>query len=192
MINPRKRSAELIMDKTKVKTAPRIRSFISRYFRHFIAYEFFMMTLLFVTLQLTESGKFPPLNHNPRSPEAESPDFQIEHVETTITKRWGAIPKTEHCNKQERIATLLSVLLGFLAADQWYAHHWVLAVFKMLTLGGLGFWWCADNIMWSKSFCVNLCLSLKCSPCLACVLTYEIVIGGVYGTPGCPGGYGGT
>lgn len=57
---------------------------------------------------------------------------------------------------------LLSLFLGLLGVDQFYAHHWPLAIFKFLTLGGLGTWAFVDMILW--------------------------IVGGVYGTPGCPGG----
>ncbi|KAF2240693.1 hypothetical protein BU26DRAFT_572627 [Trematosphaeria pertusa] len=87
---------------------------------------------------------------------------------TPLTARswggWAAHPQTERCYKQERIATLLAFWLGPLGVDQWYARHWVLAVFKMLTLGGLGVWHVVDVNLW--------------------------IVGGIYGTPGCPGGSG--
>lgn len=59
---------------------------------------------------------------------------------------------------------LLSIFLGVFGVDQWYAHHWILAVFKTLTLGLSGIWALVDVILW--------------------------IVGGVYGTPGCPGGSG--
>ena len=57
---------------------------------------------------------------------------------------------------------LLAFWLGVLGMDQWYARHWILAVFKMATLGGLGVWALVDINLW--------------------------IVGGFYGTPGCPGG----
>lgn len=57
---------------------------------------------------------------------------------------------------------LLSLFLGCLGVDQFYARHWPLAVFKLLTGGGLGLWALVDMVLW--------------------------IVGGVYGTPGCPGG----
>jgi len=50
--------------------------------------------------------------------------------------------------------------MGIFGADHWYAGHWVLAVFNMLTLGGIGVWALVDVPLW--------------------------IIGGFYGTPGCP------
>lgn len=108
-----------------------------------------------------------------------------------LLRRWGGFderPLDNKCYRQERTAMLLSLFLGSIGVDQFYAHHWPLAVFKMLSglglwlglgvsiisdnpfglvLGGLvsswsGLWWLVDMILW--------------------------IVGGVYGTPGCPGG----
>ncbi|KAM0546015.1 hypothetical protein ACHAPJ_011029 [Fusarium lateritium] len=82
-----------------------------------------------------------------------------------VTRSWGGFdqrPLTEKCYRQERTAMLLSLFFGCLGIDQYYAHHWPLAIFKMLTFGGLGLWALLDMILW--------------------------IVGGVYGTPGCPGG----
>ncbi|EWZ78181.1 hypothetical protein FOXG_14068 [Fusarium oxysporum f. sp. lycopersici 4287] len=81
------------------------------------------------------------------------------------TRGWGGFdeqPRTEKCYRQERTAMILSLLFGVLGVDQFYARHWPLAVFKLLTLGGFGLWSFIDVILW--------------------------MVGGVYGTPGCPGG----
>lgn len=81
-----------------------------------------------------------------------------------LIRRWGGFserPLNDRCYRQERTAMLLSVFLGIFGVDQWYAHHWVLAVFKTLTLGLSGIWALVDVILW--------------------------IVGGVYGTPGCPG-----
>ncbi|KAH6869866.1 hypothetical protein B0T10DRAFT_412704 [Thelonectria olida] len=78
---------------------------------------------------------------------------------------WGGFaerPMTDKCYQQERTAMFLSLFLGLLGVDQFYARHWPLAVFKFLTIGGLGLWSLIDTILW--------------------------IVGGVYGTPGCPGG----
>ena len=80
-------------------------------------------------------------------------------------RSWGGFderPLTATCYEQERTAMLLALILGCLGVDQFYARHWALAVFKLLTLGGLGTWWFIDLVLWD--------------------------VGGVYGTPGCPGG----
>ncbi|RYN18475.1 hypothetical protein AA0112_g11572 [Alternaria arborescens] len=75
---------------------------------------------------------------------------------------WDERADTERCYKQERTATLLAFWLGVFGADHWYARHWILAVFKTATLGGLGIWAVVDVNLW--------------------------IVGGYYGTPGCPGG----
>ncbi|KAF5530070.1 TM2 domain-containing protein [Fusarium napiforme] len=83
----------------------------------------------------------------------------------SITRSWGGFderPLTEKCYRQERTAMILSLLFGVIGADQFYAHHWPLAVFKLITIGGVGVWAFVDMILW--------------------------IVGGVYGTPGCPGG----
>ncbi|KAH6949331.1 hypothetical protein DER45DRAFT_650197 [Fusarium avenaceum] len=80
-------------------------------------------------------------------------------------RSWGGFderPLTNKCYRQERVAMLLSLFFGVVGADQYYARHWPLAVFKMLTLGGFGLWALIDMVLW--------------------------IVGGVYGTPGCPGG----
>ncbi|KAI5456107.1 hypothetical protein BGZ63DRAFT_496631 [Mariannaea sp. PMI_226] len=80
-------------------------------------------------------------------------------------KAWGGFnerPMTAKCYEQERTAMILSLFFGLLGADQFYAGHWPLAIFKLLTVGGLGLWSLIDTILW--------------------------IVGGVYGTPGCPGG----
>ncbi|RMJ00526.1 hypothetical protein CDV36_015923 [Fusarium kuroshium] len=91
--------------------------------------------------------------------------MQTEHETSLVKRSWGGFderPMTEKCYRQERTAMLLSLFLGVLGVDQFYAHHWPLAVFKFMTLGGLGTWAFVDMILW--------------------------IVGGVYGTPGCPGG----
>jgi hypothetical protein len=59
---------------------------------------------------------------------------------------------------------LLSVFVGLLGVDQFYAHHWVLAIFKLVTFGGFFIWAIVDVFLWIE--------------------------GGFYGTPGCKGGPG--
>ncbi|KAJ5152504.1 hypothetical protein N7492_009784 [Penicillium capsulatum] len=90
----------------------------------------------------------------PIVPPAESDEHHNEHY---IHARWR--DSDNKCDRQERTATLLAIFLGTLGVDQWYAHHWALAVFKLLTGGGFGIWSLVDIILW--------------------------VVGGVYDTPGC-------
>ncbi|KAJ3454279.1 hypothetical protein MRS44_018173 [Fusarium solani] len=66
-------------------------------------------------------------------------------------RSWGGFderPITAKCYRQERTALILSFVVGTLGVDQFYAHHWPLAVFKLLTLGGGGIWWFVDVILW--------------------------------------------
>lgn len=55
---------------------------------------------------------------------------------------------TEDCLRQERTAVFLATLLGLIGVDQFYAHHWALAVFKLITIGGFGIWWVVDMVLW--------------------------------------------
>ncbi|KAH7184212.1 hypothetical protein BKA60DRAFT_474715, partial [Fusarium oxysporum] len=89
----------------------------------------------------------------------------IERPFDLAKRSWGGFderPTTAKCYRQERTAMLLAFFLGSFGIDQFYAHHWPLAVFKLLTLGAGGIWWLVDVVLW--------------------------MVGGVYGTPGCPGG----
>lgn len=96
-----------------------------------------------------------------------------------LLRRWGGFserPMDNKCYRQERTAMLLSVLLGPLGIDQWYAHHWILATFKTLSLGLSGI------------LATSQTLSLGFSGIWALVDVILWTVGGVYGTPGCPGG----
>ena len=42
------------------------------------------------------------------------------------------------------LALVLSVLLGWLGVDRFYAGYVLLGVLKLVTLGGLGVWWLID------------------------------------------------
>ncbi|KAH7184275.1 hypothetical protein BKA60DRAFT_602789 [Fusarium oxysporum] len=89
----------------------------------------------------------------------------IERPFDLAKRSWGGFderPTTAKCYRQGRTAMLLAFFLGSFGIDQFYAHHWPLAVFKLLTLGAGGIWWFVDVVLW--------------------------MVGGVYGTPGCPGG----
>ncbi|KAE8449348.1 hypothetical protein EG329_008249 [Mollisiaceae sp. DMI_Dod_QoI] len=140
---------ELKMEKTDLlptqfTVAPRLRKFVTKHFAHIITYQILMFLLLCLFLQIGTAAQTTPL-----------------------TKRWGGFnerPMTNKCYRQERTATLLALFFGTFGADQFYAHHWALAVFKLLTAGGLGLWSLIDVVLW--------------------------IVGGVYATPGCPGGYG--
>lgn len=109
------------------------------------------------------------MNPSPSSSSSYLCPFRLTSLEQQelqlATRGWGGFdeqPRTEKCYRQERTAMILSLLFGVLGVDQFYARHWPLAVFKLLTLGGFGLWSFIDVILW--------------------------MVGGVYGTPGCPGG----
>ena len=77
---------------------------------------------------------------------------------------------------------LLALLLGFLGIDQWYAHHWILATFKLLFFLSA----VALSFMGAKGS-VALVSLLASIWCVVDVILW--MVGGVYGTPGCVGGY---
>ncbi|CAM1508473.1 Fc.00g053210.m01.CDS01 [Cosmosporella sp. VM-42] len=135
-------------------------SYAIRHRKHVLV--FYTLVIVFGTLlTYTELSKRPPTI----IAAAGADPLQENQSTQRIAPRWGGFeerPMTHKCYRQERIAMLLSVFLGTFGADQWYAHHWPLAVFKFLTLGGAGIWSFVDVILW--------------------------IMGGVYGTPGCPGG----
>ncbi|KAH9217451.1 hypothetical protein DL95DRAFT_459354 [Leptodontidium sp. 2 PMI_412] len=126
-------------------TMTQLRSFLHNHSIHILIYQVSMFTLLFLYLSFQS-----PLQHD------------THH----LTRRtWGSCPSTPHCNGKFKTATLLSLFLGTFGVDQFYAHHWVLAAFKLVTLGGLGTWSLIDVVLW--------------------------IVGGIYELPGCGGGYGG-
>ncbi|KAK1775527.1 hypothetical protein QBC45DRAFT_242351 [Copromyces sp. CBS 386.78] len=97
------------------------------------------------------------------------------------------------CRKQQDIATLLALFAGFVAADQWYAHHWILAVLKsqVIIFVGLvcwGIWLRGKQFqVWQitlQSWLIRGLLGL--AGWWSIDLAFWVV--GVYGTPGCPVG----
>ncbi|KAL0468291.1 hypothetical protein QR685DRAFT_530568 [Neurospora intermedia] len=101
---------------------------------------------------------------------------------------------SEPCRKQEQTATLLALFAGFVAADQWYAHHWILAVLKsqmiiFIGLVCLGLWLHGRRFqVWGLTLLEWLIRGLiALAGWWAVDLTFWIV-GGIYGTPGCPVG----
>jgi TM2 domain len=65
-------------------------------------------------------------------------------------KRGGGNEVTDDCCYEERCAVGLAILLGLIGVDQFYAHHWALAVFKLLTIGGFGIWYLVDIGLWMR------------------------------------------
>jgi len=47
---------------------------------------------------------------------------------------------------------LLAFFSGSFGIDQFYAHLWPLAVFKLLTGGGLGLWSLIDAVLWTPPY----------------------------------------
>lgn len=115
-------------------------------------------------------------------------DSQHGHVtnhDSQILRRWGGFdekPTSNRCYRQERISMLLALFVGFLGVDQWYAHHWVPAVFKTFgpILVGVAFH-CVSGVF-PKALMTSVVLTWS----LIDVVLW--IVGGVYGTPGCPGG----
>ena len=52
----------------------------------------------------------------------------------------------ETSDKDWMVTLLLSILLGGLGVDRFYAGHIGLGVLKLLTAGGCGIWWLIDLI----------------------------------------------
>jgi hypothetical protein len=108
-----------------------------------------------------------------------------------LLRRWGGFderPFDDKCYRQERTAMLLSLFLGIIGIDQFYAHHWPLAVFKMLS--GLSLWLGIGISIISDNPIAMILGSLVSSWSILWWLADIIlwIVGGVYGTPGCPGG----
>ncbi|RAH80161.1 hypothetical protein BO86DRAFT_433854 [Aspergillus japonicus CBS 114.51] len=120
-----------------------------------------------------------------------------EHLQA----RWGGFaerPMDNKCYRQERTAILLSMFLGFFGVDQWYAHHWALAIFKMSS--GLTFLLIrnipstvldrTDSCLLWAFLGLTYGLFMVATPVWWLTDTILWTVGGYYGTPGCPGGSG--
>lgn len=98
------------------------------------------------------------------------------------------------CYRQERTAMILSITLGSFGVDQWYAHHWALAIFKM-GVGCLGFFALFLALISHSDltfFMAKLCTKIGLLSPLWCFIDVILwMVGGIYGTPECPGGSGG-
>ncbi|KAK3347865.1 hypothetical protein B0H65DRAFT_461586 [Neurospora tetraspora] len=106
----------------------------------------------------------------------------------------GTPSLSEPCLEQERTATLLALFAGFGAADQWYAHHWILAVLKSQVIIFIGLV-CLG--LWRNGKAFQVCgvtlLSWLIRGLIALAGWWAMdlafwVAGGIYGTPGCPVG----
>lgn len=61
---------------------------------------------------------------------------------------FSCAPLTQQCYQQERTAMAHSMTTGMFGGDHWYARNWILAVFKLLTLGGMSIWAIVDVFLW--------------------------------------------
>lgn len=136
----------------------RLRNLIYRHRRFFYVY-FGVLCIAAIALFIFSRGR--ELDRHSKATLTFLENFSPEFLHR---REWGfeERPTTEQCYAQERTAMLLALFLGSLGVDQFYAHHWTLAVFKLLTGGCLGLWSLIDLVLW--------------------------IVGGIYGTPGCPGG----
>ncbi|RAL11492.1 uncharacterized protein BO97DRAFT_425489 [Aspergillus homomorphus CBS 101889] len=105
------------------------------------------------------------------------------------------------CWGQERTAMVLSMFLGWGAADHWYAHHWALATLKtlpLLTMIGSPILWVFLNVHTSpgpeKQWLLALLVLTNVSAIVVKLWWFVDTIiwmnGGYYGTPGCQAGHG--
>lgn len=61
-------------------------------------------------------------------------------------ERDWADPECTTRRKSQTVAFLLSLFFGYLGVDHFYMGFWTSGIFKLLTLGGAGFWWIIDFI----------------------------------------------
>ena len=111
---------------------------------------------------------------------------------------------TPSSNRAWVITLILSLMLGFLGADRFYLRQYRWGVWKLLTLGGFGWWWFADLVYFAiqrRNFSVAIRNELPhrkyskriaiCSTVLPIVLfnVFQITIGTfkVYGSSMLPG-----
>ena len=54
------------------------------------------------------------------------------------------------CFKSPRLATLLSVLVGWLGIDRFYSGNYIMGIIKLCTFGFSGIWWIIDWFLIGK------------------------------------------
>ncbi|KAI0110316.1 hypothetical protein GGR51DRAFT_557958 [Nemania sp. FL0031] len=162
-----------------------VAGFLQRHWRFIMLYEVVMITTSFILYVVFRTP-----------PDQRVGTIAATHANSFLAPRaWGGFnerPLTETCYRQERTAILLAIILGTLGVDQWYAHHWILASFKLLT--GLGLFPSLAILVslgGDGSEACALCLVVLFGPAICLWAFIDVVlwvVGGVYGTPGCPGG----
>ncbi|RAL14871.1 uncharacterized protein BO97DRAFT_422225 [Aspergillus homomorphus CBS 101889] len=101
----------------------------------------------------------------------------------------------DHCFKSQTKASYLSGFVGWMGADQWYAHHWGLAVFKSLSII-IGLVWTSLHLFIQADPPLDLdwlwSTWLYSIPVVVLWWMIDTVLWlkGVYSVPGCPGGGG--
>ena len=75
-----------------------------------------------------------------------TPDSVVTDEESQTEYRAGSIPGI-FSPKSWVVAFVLSVLLGYLGADRFYAGRVGLGILKLLTAGGGSIWWIIDAIL---------------------------------------------
>ncbi|KAK0130070.1 hypothetical protein ONS96_000607 [Cadophora gregata f. sp. sojae] len=153
------------------------KAFMQRHATYFLAYQMVMVTLL--VGYLTYLGF-----HSMSESAAPAPNL-------TPRSNFGPVPPSKECADKFRLATLLAMFFSFTAADQWLAHHWILASFKILILLSSAlvtvFSYTAGDE--PESPLIYLAKFIYSTWSLIDVIMW--IVGGVYGIHGCGGGYGG-
>ena len=68
-----------------------------------------------------------------------------------LKRSWGdysCAPSSEDCYRQERVAMAHSMTTGIFGGDHWYAGNRILAIFKLITIGGFLIWAITDVFLW--------------------------------------------
>jgi hypothetical protein len=68
-------------------------------------------------------------------------------TELVMTEELCPPPNQHHQKKHRSTVLLLAVLMGEVGADRFFTGYYLQGVCKLLTFGGLGFWWIADIVL---------------------------------------------
>ncbi len=77
-----------------------------------------------------------------------TPDTQITDEDSQMEYRAGDIPGL-FSPKSWLVGFVLSVFVGYLGVDRFYAGRAGLGILKLLTAGGGGLWWIIDAILFA-------------------------------------------